>query len=190
MVTGHDTTINTIIFDKTLHCSSIVVDKMDSLNGATLIKADGSKVEAEKALENKVGSSQSLEVWSRNPVSTLFIIQDLVLYYFSAHWCPPCRQFTPMLSDFYGEVSDDLEIVFVSSDRSPEDMISYMKESHGDWCGVEHNSALANDLKQKYGVQGIPMLVVCKKDGTLVTKDGRSNVMGKQPKQAVQGWKA
>ena len=161
---------------------------MDSLNGATLIKADGSKVEAEKALENKVRPSISLGILY------LYIhicdIQDLVLYYFSAHWCPPCRQFTPMLSDFYGEVSDDLEIVFVSSDRSPEDMISYMKESHGDWCGVEHNSALATDLKQKYGVQGIPMLVVVKKDGTLVTKDGRSHVVGKQPKQAVQGWKA
>ena len=166
---------------------------MDSLNGATLIKADGSKFEAEKALENKVGPSQSLEVWSRNPVSTLFIIQDFVLYYFSAHWCPPCRQFTPMLSDFYGEVSDDIEIVFVSSDRSPEDMVSYMNESHGDWYGVEHNSPLANDLEQKYGVQGIPMLVVVKKDGTLVTKDGRSHVMAMMAvmavKQAVQGWK-
>merc|ERR1711963_1111230 len=117
---------------------------MDSLKGATLIKADGSKVEADKALESK----------------------DLVLYYFSAHWCPPCRQFTPMLKDFYGE------------------------ESHGDWCGVEHNSNLANELKQKYGVQGIPMLVVVKKDGTVVTKDGRSNVVSKPPKQAVDGWKA
>ena len=29
--------------------------------------------------------------------------------------------------------------------------ISYMKESHGDWLGVEHNSALANELKAKYG---------------------------------------
>merc|ERR1711923_144282 len=135
-----------------LTTQTTLTDRMDSLKGATLIKADGSKVEAEKALENK----------------------DLVLYYFSAHWCPPCRQFTPMLSDFYGEVSDDLEIVFVSSD----------------WCGVEHNSALATDLKQKYGVQGIPMLLVVKKDGTLVTKDGRSHVVGKQPKQAVQGWKA
>merc|ERR1712244_916 len=66
-----------------------ITDKMDSLKGATLIKADGSKGEADKALENK----------------------DLVLYYFSAHWCPPCRQFTTMLSDFYGEVEDDLEIV-------------------------------------------------------------------------------
>ena len=44
-----------------------------------------------------------------------------------------------------------LEIVFVSSDRSPEDMTSYMKESHGDWMAVPHNSAVANDLKQKYG---------------------------------------
>ena len=46
---------------------------------------------------------------------------------------------------------EGLEIVFISSDRSPEDMTSYMKESHGDWLAVPHNSAVANDLKQKYG---------------------------------------
>merc|ERR1712193_538089 len=135
------------VFTNTRHNNTADI-RMDALNGATLIKADGSKVEAEKALENK----------------------DLVLYYFSAHWCPPCRQFTPMLADFYGEV-DNVEIVFVSSDRSPEDMLSYMKESHGDWLACQHNSAVANQLKQKYGISGIPSLVVCKKDGTVVTKD-------------------
>ena len=46
---------------------------------------------------------------------------------------------------------EGLEIVFISSDRSEEDMSSYMKESHGDWLAVAHNSNLANDLKQKYG---------------------------------------
>lgn len=50
------------------------------------------------------------------------------------------------------------------------------QESHGDWLATEHNSAVANNLKQKYGVSGIPCLVVCKKDGTLVTKDGRAGV--------------
>ena len=75
-----------------------------------------------------------------------FLSQDLVLYYFSAHWCPPCRQFTPMLKDFYEvlllyltpktntsiilnshQEAEGIEIVFVSSDRSAEDMASYMK---------------------------------------------------------------
>ena len=118
---------------------------MDSLKDQNLMKSDGSSVPADSALAGK----------------------DLVLFYFSAHWCPPCRQFTPLLKDFY-EVSmnivldmvyfilvlqevEGLEIVFVSSDRSPEDMQSYMKESHGEWMAVEHNSSVANDLKQKYG---------------------------------------
>ena len=118
---------------------------MDSLKGQNLVKSDGSSVPADSALAGK----------------------DLVLFYFSAHWCPPCRQFTPMLKDFYEvrinitmdmvmlilvlQEVEGLEIVFVSSDRSPEDMLSYMKESHGDWLAVEHNSTVANDLKQKYG---------------------------------------
>merc|ERR1712211_211266 len=67
--------------------------------------------------------------------------KDIILIYFSAHWCPPCRGFTPILKDFYEEVeSEGVEIIFVSSDRSPADMISYMKESHGDWLAVEHGS--------------------------------------------------
>merc|ERR1712154_624855 len=87
--------------------------------------------------------------------------KDVILIYFSAHWCPPCRGFTPVLKDFYEEVeSEGVEIIFVSSDRSPADMVSYMKESHGDWYGVEHGSDLAQGLKQKFGVSGIPCLVL------------------------------
>ena len=52
---------------------------MDSLAGVKLVKADGSSVEAEKALAGK----------------------ELISYYFSGHWCPPCRRFTPMLKTFY-----------------------------------------------------------------------------------------
>jgi len=40
------------------------------------------------------------------------------------------------------------------------------------------------------GISGIPTLIVCKKDGTVVTKDGRTNVMGTPPAQAVKAWKS
>ena len=157
---------------------------MDSLKGAKLVKADGSSVEADAALAGKV-NIKNMENF------IYFVVQEVILYYFSAHWCPPCRQFTPMLKDFYGEIEDqNVEIVFVSSDRSTEDMLSYMKESHGDWLATEHGSELTKSLKEKYGISGIPTLIVVKADGTVVTKDGRADVVSKQPKQAVQAWKA
>ena len=81
-----------------------------------------------------------------------------------------------------------MEIIFVSSDRSSDDMKSYMKESHGSWLSIEHGSELANSLKQQFGVSGIPAFIVCKADGTVVTKNGRNDVQSKGP-GAVQGWK-
>ena len=46
-----------------------------------------------------------------------------VAYYFSAHWCPPCRKFTPELVKTYNAMvtaGTQFEIVFVSADRSDE----------------------------------------------------------------------
>ena len=110
-------------------------------------------------------------------------------FYFSAHWCPPCRQFTQILKEFYEESqSKGLEIIFVSSDRSAEDMYSYMKNSHGDWLALDHGCEASQQLKQKFSITGIPSLVVVRKDsGELITKDGRSAVQTKGP-SAFQDW--
>ena len=52
--------------------------------------------------------------------------------YFSAHWCPPCRGFTPELAKFYKQmkekVGDRLEIIFISSDRTKNDWQGYFAE--------------------------------------------------------------
>ena len=82
------------------------------------------------------------------------------------------------MTGLYSQVSGSrVEVVFVSSDGSEEEMLSYMTESHGDWLAVEHNSAVSDSLSEKYEVRGIPSLVVVKKDGTMVTKEGRAGVM-------------
>lgn len=70
--------------------------------------------------------------------------QDKIVgLYFSAHWCPPCRQFTPILKDFHAELKEsdaDFEIIFVSFDRSESDLKKYLEESHGDWYHLPFGS--------------------------------------------------
>ena len=58
-----------------------------------------------------------------------------VAFYFSAHWCPPCRGFTPQLVSVYkaiqerlGKGEGSLEIIFVSSDRDEDAYKEYFGE--------------------------------------------------------------
>jgi thiol-disulfide isomerase/thioredoxin len=108
-------------------------------------------------------------------------------FYFSAHWCPPCRTFTPNLVKFRDQNKDDFEIVFVSSDRSPQAQMGYMEESNMKWLTLPHRGKAANSLAGKYGVSGIPALIIVSPDGETITKNGRGDVSG-NPKGALAKW--
>ncbi|EER08395.1 peptide n-glycanase, putative [Perkinsus marinus ATCC 50983] len=112
--------------------------------------------------------------------------QTVVCLYFSAHWCPPCRQFTPMLKQFYQlarSVGMKIEVVFVSSDRSEAEMLDYFRTEHGDWLALSYSDrSQAQWLGQNFGVRGIPSLKVLNYDGESCVADGRSEVM-----RALQG---
>jgi nucleoredoxin len=97
--------------------------------------------------------------------------------YFSAHWCPPCRGFTPQLAKAYTEhlKAKDLEIVFVSSDRDEGAFDEYFAEMP--WVALPYADRDRKDaLSKKFKVQGIPSFVMLDKDGSTITTDGRSQV--------------
>lgn len=96
-----------------------------------------------------------------------------VAVYCSAHWCPPCRAFTPQLVKFANENKDKLAVVFVSFDQSQEKMFGYMKEAKMPWSAVPFKSAGGQAIAKEEGVKGIPTLLVYGKDGQLLTKNGR-----------------
>jgi nucleoredoxin len=109
--------------------------------------------------------------------------------YFSAHWCPPCRGFTPKLAEFYKDgLKDKMEIVFLSSDRDENAFKEYFGEMP--WLALPYEKRKEKELlSDTFGVQGIPSFVVLSPDGAVLTTDGRSKVMG-DPKgeNLPDGW--
>jgi len=109
--------------------------------------------------------------------------------YFSAHWCPPCRGFTPKLAEFYKNgLKDKLEIIFVSSDRDEGAFAEY----HGEmpWPALPFAKRDAKDkLSKACGVNGIPTFAVIDPAGNIITTDGRSMVMrDPEGKDIPEGW--
>lgn len=104
---------------------------------------------------------------------------DAVGIYFSAHWCPPCRGFTPKLADFYKalkEAGKKFEIVFVTGDNDEASFKSY----HGEmpWLALPYGHEKIEPLNSKYQVEGIPHLVILDgATGEVNTDDGRSVFM-------------
>ena len=65
-----------------------------------------------------------------------------VLFYFSAHWCGPCRQFTPALARFYQKHHKEMAVVFVSADRSEGEMEKYYSERRARGAGGGERSCV------------------------------------------------
>ena len=131
--------------------------------------------------EGSVFKGKKLRTHSGELVDAEAALADkkVVACYFSAHWCPPCRGFTPMLKKFYDEIKDSpIAIIFVSCDRDENAMLSYFQE-HGSYYAVPFSDTeLSQALQENCSVSGIPMLAIVDKKGSLLHGDGRSDVSG------------
>jgi nucleoredoxin len=91
--------------------------------------------------------------------------------YFSAHWCGPCRKFTPQLVEYYNKIVEEhpeFEIIFVSSDKSADAMAAYMQEAGMPWPAVEFSKLANVPTLKKYAGEGIPDLVVVDTTGKVL----------------------
>ncbi|KAG7158622.1 Nucleoredoxin-like [Homarus americanus] len=98
--------------------------------------------------------------------------------YFSAHWCPPCRAFTPQLVTAYEKINNKehtFQIIFISSDRSEESWQTY--HSTMPWLSMAWEEKDArHELASSLEVKGIPTLVILGPDNSIITIDGRTEL--------------
>lgn len=99
--------------------------------------------------------------------------KKFILYYFSAHWCPPCRKFTPQLVEYYNRVASahpEFEVVFYSFDKSAPEMEQYMRDSNMPWPAIDYDKR--NEKKELLTAagNGIPSLVLVEASGKLISR--------------------
>jgi thioredoxin 1 len=80
-----------------------------------------------------------------------------VLVDFWAEWCGPCRQIAPILDQLAEELGEEVTIAKVNIDESPE-------------------------APSKYGVRGIPTMILFKHGEAVATK------VGALPKTQLKEW--
>ncbi len=80
-----------------------------------------------------------------------------VLVDFWAEWCGPCRMIAPALEELSDELGDRVTIAKLNIDENPE-------------------------APTKYGVRGIPTMILFKNGEPAATK------VGAEPKSRLQGW--
>jgi nucleoredoxin len=110
------------------------------------------------------------------------------MLYFSAHWCPPCRRFTPMLIQLYKKIKAEhnMELIFCSLDREEDEYKEYISDMP--WLCLPFKAPEAQTMARKYKASGIPHLVVLDGSGTVITMDGTSSVR-EDPEGSEFPWK-
>ena len=108
--------------------------------------------------------------------------------YFSASWCGPCRNFTPVLARVYAEAKAKglpFEVVFCSADHSEEEFDAYYG-GHHPWLALDYNADEREGMMGKFSVKGIPQLSILDTQGRFIEPNAVQS--GGVSIERVQGW--
>lgn len=101
---------------------------------------------------------------------------NTIALYFSAHCCPPCQEFTPILKTVYERSwrKQGIEVIFISWDQSQPAFKEYYKTMP--WLASPFGKN--GHLQGYFDVQGIPSLVLLDaQTNKVITKGGRELAM-------------
>ena len=151
-----------------------------STEGSTPALTPMEQLLGEELYVNQKKKGADVGVFTTKPTKTCFRDKEFLLLYFSAAWCPPCKRFTPILSNFYKQHADThkFQVVYVSSDQSLEQFDEYFGKMP--WLALptdDKAAAIKNSLATRLSIRGIPSLIVVHVDtGLFVTDKAREQI--------------
>jgi nucleoredoxin len=143
------------------------------------------------AAQPKILSGDVLDAKGKRFDAAAWQQADYRILYFSAHWCPPCRTFTPKFVEWYQDKAKQLgaEVLLVSSDKNVDKMQEYLAWGNMPWGGIWKGSKTGQHLSQ-YAGKGIPCVVVFNKQGVVIAHSYDDNGQYQGPAKPLQDLEA
>ncbi len=139
-----------------------------------------------KRLSNLIPvGSMAPEIAQETPEGKVVKLSDLrgkvVLIDFWASWCKPCRMENPNVKIVYDRYrSKGFEILGVSLDRTKDAWTAAIKQDGLPWKHVSDLGFWNNAAAQEYGVSSIPFTVLVDKDGKVIDKNLRGQMLDRK----------
>ncbi|CAP22932.2 Protein CBR-TRX-3 [Caenorhabditis briggsae] len=125
-------------------------------SGTSLRLKDGSMVDAGEHLKGKI-----------------------VVLYFSASWCGPCRQFTPIMKELYQQIAatnQPIEVILLSRDYMRFQLDEYYEKQGCSWGVVPLRDPIIEKCLEKYDVKALPSCRVVDEFGNCLDANARHHV--------------
>lgn len=137
-------------------------------------------------LKNMLPSALHTPQWPIKVPTADLLAGKTIAIYFSAHWCGPCRSFTPKLSAAYKlskAAKRDFEIIFCSADHDVSEFESYYKEMP--FLAIPYDDERRESFMGLFKVSGIPRLVVLAPSGRIIVDNAAGQNISLE---TIDGW--
>ena len=111
--------------------------------------------------------------------------EKVVVVDFWATWCGPCRKEMPNVKALYEKMNaKGFEVVGVALDDDTEAVVEYVEQEEIPWQNIVGQKA--KELAQKYGVKGIPTMMLVDRKGNVLAVANRVGQFESQIKKQFE----
>ncbi|XP_034401988.1 nucleoredoxin-like protein 1 [Cyclopterus lumpus] len=127
--------------------------------------------------------------WDQDELNTereiIGILENRILMlFFASAKCGKCRDFLPVLNDFFKRLKDPayieypklLTLVYVSLDQSEAQQDRFLKELHKKVLFLAFDDPYRKELQAKFKVKDVPTVVVLRPDGSVLAPDAVQDI--------------
>ena len=113
----------------------------------------------------------------------------VLMFYFSMHNCPPCREFTPLLAELYKDENEserNMEVIFFSGDPQEDVYNEYYGEMP--WKAMPFKDARLKPIARHFKVKGLPRLIVLNAKTMEIIHDDAVSIVTEQGPVILEEW--